>query len=559
MRRGSRGAFALSREAAGLATSRLAWPAGAGLLSAASGVGLLATSGWLITRASERPPVLSLSIAIGAVQAFALSRGLARYLQRLGAHGAALAVLGALRLRLYDLLKARVPGGLPGGGSGEVLSSFVSDAGAVSEGFAKGVTVGVDVTASVLIGTALALLVEPALGLVLLLGALGTVTISCLLARLGRSAEVHEAASRAMLASSVVDTMRSARELVSYGREDLVAERLETARRLAASVAARKAVFGGLARAAAIATAGGALAGLAGASIAAHDAGKLSGVMLAVVVMAALAVLDQCASLPAVLAGTSAAGVAAERLNRLAQLPVPVHEPDRDSSAGALLGMAALESAHVVAPDGTAILRGVSLRLKPGRRTALVGPSGAGKTTAVYALLRFVACSQGRASVGGVDVSELSREAISRLVAWVAEETYVFAASLADNLSLGRHSASDAECLVALERSGLLGWYESLPEGLSTVLGAGGRPMSAGEAQRLGMARALLAGSSVLLLDEPTAHLDPATSAEVLAELLAAAGRRSVLVVSHEPGIGAYVDEVVSLLGGQVAGRSPAR
>jgi thiol reductant ABC exporter CydC subunit len=503
--------------------------------------------------------VLSLSIAIGAVQAFALSRGLARYLQRLGAHGAALAVLGALRLRLYDLLEARVPGGLPGGSSGEVLSSFVSDANAVSEGFAKGVTVGVDVTASILIGTALALLVEPALGLVLLLGALGTVTVSCLLARLGRSAEVQEAASRALLASSVVDTMRSARELVSYGREDLVAERLQAARQLAARAAARKALFGGLARAGATATAGGALVGLIGAGLVVHDAGRLTGVMLAVVLMAALAVLDQCASLPAVLSGTSAASAAAERFNGLARLPVPVQEPGQDRGADVVPGTAALESADVAAPDGTAILRGVSLRLEPGRRTALVGPSGAGKTTAVYALLRFVACSQGRASVGGVDVSELSREAISRLVAWVAEETHVFAASLADNLRLGRPSASEAECLAALERAGLLRWYESLPEGMSTVLGAGGRPVSAGEAQRLGMARALLAGTSVFLLDEPTAHLDPTTSAEVLAELLAAAGGRSVLVVSHEPGIRAYVDEVVSLVQGQVASRSPAR
>jgi ABC-type transport system involved in cytochrome bd biosynthesis fused ATPase/permease subunit len=401
--------------------------------------------------------------------------------------------------------------------------------------------------------------VGPALGLVLLLGALGTVTVSCLLARLGRSAEVQDAASRALLTGSVVDTMRSARELVSYGREDLVAERLQVARRLAASAGVRRAVFGGLARAGAIVTAGGALAGLAGAGLAAHDAGKLSGVMLAVVVMAALAVLDQCVSLPAVLAGTSAAGVAAERFDRLAQLPVPVQEPGRDRGDDALPGTAALESAHVEAPDGTAILRGVSLQLDPGRRTAIVGPSGAGKTTAVYALLRFLACSRGLASVGGVNVSELSRESISRLVAWVAEGAHVFAASLAVNLRLGRPSASEAECLLALERSGLSGWYESLPEGLSTVLGAGGRPMSAGEGQRLGMARALLAGTSVLLLDEPTAHLDPATSDKVLAELLAAASGQSVLVVSHEPGIGAYVDEVVNLVGGQVASRSPAR
>jgi ABC-type transport system involved in cytochrome bd biosynthesis fused ATPase/permease subunit len=117
-------------------------------------------------------------------------------------------------------------------------------------------------------------------------------------------------------------------------------------------------------------------------------------------------------------------------------------------------------------------------------------------------------------------------------------------------------TASDAQCVTVLAAAGLGTWFASLPEGLATTLGAGGRPMSAGERQRLGLARVLLAGDQVLLLDEPTAHIDPASSAGLLDELVGATGSRSVLVVSHEPDLGRLVDEVVTLDGGRVVARS---
>jgi ABC-type transport system involved in cytochrome bd biosynthesis fused ATPase/permease subunit len=141
---------------------------------------------------------------------------------------------------------------------------------------------------------------------------------------------------------------------------------------------------------------------------------------------------------------------------------------------------------------------------------------------------------------------------IARHAAWLAEETHVFAATLSDNLRVARPSASDAECVDALERVGLGAWYRPVPDGLDTILGAGGRPLSAGERQRLGMARAVLSGATLLLLDEPAAHLDPESSPRVLSELLGAAGSRSVLVVSHGPGIAEHVDAVVRLDAGRV-------
>lgn len=529
--------------------------AASGTLAAACGIGLLATSGWLITRASERPPILSLSIAIGAVQAFALGRGAFRYLQRLGVHRLSLSLLGALRVRLYETLEPLVPGGLRAGGSGAVLSGFVDDAESVAEGFAKRVTAAIDVSASVVVGAALACLVRPALGGILLAGAAAVVAVSLASARLARPGADAEAAARSELADAVVDTLRGAPELVAYGREDLVDARLDDLRRRSMAAAWRRSLGTGLGRAAGILLAGAGLLAVVGAGLAVHDAAHLSGVMLAVVVFVALAVFDQLAGLATVLGDVDAARSSKRRLRQLAELEPPAREPAVDHSPPAGPVPATLRDVEI-SLDGDPVLRGVSLDIGPGRRVALSGPSGSGKTTALHALLHFVTPSRGHAAIGGVDASTMRREGIARHVAWMTDDTHLFYASLADNLRLARPSAGDAELLDVLRRVGLSGLYETLPAGLATVLGTGARPVSAGERQRIGMARALLAEGAVLLLDEPTAHLDPLSSPAVLAELLDAAGDRSVLVVSHEPEIAPHVDELVTLAGGRVVERS---
>jgi ABC-type transport system involved in cytochrome bd biosynthesis fused ATPase/permease subunit len=504
--------------------------------------------------------VLSLCVAIGAVQAFSLGRGLARYLQRIGVHGLSLSMLGRLRLHLYDTVVPLVPGALGVNGSGEVLSGFVSDTELVAEGFARSATATVDVTASIGFGTLLATLTEPLLGAVVLAGGLVVVIVSFLLARFGRSLEMRTAVERAELAGSVVQTVLSARELVAFGRQDLVARRLEEVRRRSASLAARRAVASGAARAGVVVAGGGAVMAVTGAGLALCDAHRISGVMLAVVAFATLAVVDQCSNLPAVLAGSVSAGVATARLRRLdniAPLVVePVVEPGGDRSTDAARGAADLVGAQTRGIDGSAVLKDLSFCIDPGEHVALVGPNGSGKTTAVLALLHFVACSGGQARLGGIDVSTLTREGIASLAGWVPDETHVFAASLGENLRLGRPAAADDECWAVLAQAGLAEWARALPDGLSTGMGAGGRQVSAGERQRLGLARVLLAGSPLLFLDEPTAHLDAATAGQVLPELLDAAGNRSVLVVSHDPAIAQRVDRVVALEAGRVSGVS---
>ena len=553
---------------AGLPQRRvLAAAAGAGLLSSICAIGLLATSGWLITRASERPPILDLAVAIGAVQAFALGRGVSRYAQRLAVHGLALEALARLRVWLFDTVEPLVPRGLRDHGAGEaaletgrapgtgaLLHSLVADTETITEAVARSVIAATDVAASVALGTALAWLLDPGAAAALLAAATLSVVLSTLAVRLGRAGAESALQARARLADSVIEAVRSAPELTAFGRRDLVEGRLDPVHRQARHAAFREALSGGGARLAATWAGGAGLLGVVLAGLSLHAGGHLSGVGLAVLVLASLAVLDLCAGLPAALAGLSGGDAAAGRVARLAAIQPPATEPELDHGPTAGPIGAALHDVELwETPASNPILMDVCLEVPEHKRVALVGPSGAGKSSVLHLLLHFLEPSRGAATLGGVDVREMTRAGIARRVAWLDEETHVFAASLGDNLRLSWPEASDAECREALERVGLGRWYAALAEGLQTRLGAGGRPLSAGERQRLGMARALLCQAPVLLLDEPTSHLDPASAPDALRELLGAAGARSVLLVCHEPESAAGVDAVVHLEPGQRA------
>ena len=389
-------------------------------MSAACGIGLLATSGWFITRAAEHPPVFVLSIAIGSVQAFALGRGIARYLQRLSVHDLTLEVLGKLRLSLFDHLEPVVPGGLRE--TSGVFSGFVTDAESVVEAFSKEVTATVDITASIFLGAVIACLIQPQVGIVLVVGALGVVGVSFVTARVGRLGAAREAESRADLAGTVIETMRAAPELIAFGREDLVETRLDAVRRATAGAALSRAVATGLGRAAGIWVSGGALVAIVIEGLHQNRSGHLSATMFAAVVFTALAVFDQCATLPAVLAEKGSGDVAARRVTALSELSPPAPEPERALIPPSGPLTASLREAGVT--FGTIpLLDGLSLDVVPGRRVALVGRSGSGKTTALHSLLHFVECTHGQALLGRVDVRHMSRDGIAERLGWMTQRS----------------------------------------------------------------------------------------------------------------------------------------
>jgi ABC-type multidrug transport system fused ATPase/permease subunit len=211
-----------------------------------------------------------------------------------------------------------------------------------------------------------------------------------------------------------------------------------------------------------------------------------------------------------------------------------------------------LENVAVNAPNGARILERVSLSLRPGRITALIGPAGAGKTTLAYLLPRFLTPAAGRVTWDGVDLESLDVDALRRQIAFVFQETQLFDATLAENLRLGAPAASDAELWRALAQAGAEGFVRALPQQLETPLGRSGGALSAGQRQRVSIARALLRDASLLVLDEPTSALDPETEQQLVASIRDAAKTRAVLVIAHRLSTLRDADEVWRVEGGRV-------
>jgi ABC-type multidrug transport system fused ATPase/permease subunit len=199
------------------------------------------------------------------------------------------------------------------------------------------------------------------------------------------------------------------------------------------------------------------------------------------------------------------------------------------------------------APTAAPVLEDLSLRLAPGGRVALVGPSGAGKTTVVNLLLRFLDPDAGRVTLGGRDLRELRQHDVRDAIGVVEQAPHLFSTTIRENVRLGRTDATDAQIEDALRRARAWDWVAALPQALDTPIGAAGHEVSGGQRQRIALARALLADPRVLVLDEPTAHLDPETATAVARDLLTAAGERSVLLITHRPEGLELVDEVVTL------------
>ena len=192
-------------------------------------------------------------------------------------------------------------------------------------------------------------------------------------------------------------------------------------------------------------------------------------------------------------------------------------------------------------------LDGVSLAVEPGEVLALVGPSGCGKSTLLGVLLGLVTPAAGSVRVGGVELADLDPDAWRARLAWVPQRPHLFKASIAENVRLSRSDASVQEVWAAIEDAGLAEAILRLPEGLDTVLGEGGAGLSAGERQRVSLARAFLRDAPLLLLDEPTASLDGATEQSVIEAIRRLSAGRTVVLVAHRPALIALADRVLPL------------
>jgi thiol reductant ABC exporter CydC subunit len=519
-----------------------------GTLTVVFGVGLMATAGYLISRAAERPPILALTTTIVAVRFFGLARPIARYLERLASHDLALRSLARVRRRVYDRIEPLAPAQLEGYRRGELLDRMVGDVDALQGLYLRGLgpPLVAALTGAVCVGVTAAIL--PSAAAVLAAGLLvGGLAVPALAGRLGRAAG-RRSAARATLTAELVELLRGAPELVAFGREADTVDRIRRADRELVRLARRDAVAAGIADSLAIVVAGATTIGVLAAAVAAHDAGRLDRVLVAALALLALAAFESVTPLSQAARELAATLTAGRNVLELVDWEAAVRDVAEPAPMSRDAPSIALERVTAgYAANEPPVLRNMNLRLEPGRKVALVGPSGSGKTTIVNLLLRFLDPVAGRLTIDGRDAREYAQRDVRGTFALAGQNAHLFDTSIRANLRLARPGAPDSELMAALDRARLAEWVAALPDGLDTIVGEEGMRLSGGQRQRLVFARALLADAPVLVLDEPTAHLDTATAERLVDDVLDASAARTVLLITHRSEGLDRMDEIVAL------------
>jgi ATP-binding cassette subfamily C protein CydC len=504
-----------------------------GVLSLGSALALAGISAWLITRAWQMPPVLDLSVAVVAVRTFAISRGVLHYCERLATHDTALRAAGSARAQIYQRLAHGPATTAARLHSGELVARVGADVDELAEVLVRAVVpisvAAVLALAATLTVAAISLPAAAVLATCMLIAGVVAPWLA------GRAAATQEEVARQHHSErdiSAMTALEHAPELRVAGvLPDLIAEsqRRQHAWGNALDAAARPAA---LAEAVPTAAIGASVLGAVVAGIAL--APTVAPTTLAVLMLLPLSAFEAMTALPAAAVQLTRSRISAGRLLDLAP---PTGTANSSTLPALSIGTGRL-SADVSSGHAAALSHQVKLDLEPGSRLAVTGASGAGKTTLLMTLAGLAPPLRGQVLLDGSELSQLDDAVLHSTVSFFAEDAHIFATTVRDNLLVARGDCRDDELTAALDAVGLGAWLASLPDGLSTVLTGGAQAVSAGQRRRLLLARAVISPARVVLLDEPTEHLDATDAERVLADLLAPASRlmgqdRTVLVATH--------------------------
>jgi ATP-binding cassette, subfamily C, bacterial CydC len=507
-----------------------------GALSLSSALALAGLSAWLITRAWQMPPVLDLSIAVVGVRTFAISRGVLRYCERLVAHDAALRAAGAARAQIYSRLAHGPTEVATRLHSGDLVARVGADVDQLADVLVRsvlpiGVAAVLALAATVTVGV-----ISPRAAALLAICLLVAGIVAPLLA--AKAATAQEAVARqhhsardvaAMLALEHAPELRVAGRLPSIV---LDSQRRQRAWSDAVDAAVRPAALATAMPTAAIG------ASVLGAAVAAIGmAGSTAPTTLAILMLLPLSAFEATTPLAAAAVQLTRSRIAARHLLELTPKtsPMSAPAPPQRLAATATLSACEVSIAHSGAPTP---LASVTVELKPGARLAITGPSGSGKTTLLMTLAGLLTPRRGEVKLAGTPLRLIGEPELRRAVIFFAEDAHVFATSVRDNLLVARGDCPDRNLAAALNKVGLSAWLAGLPDGLDTVLAAGSDALSAGQRRRLLLARAIVSPAGIVLLDEPTEHLDAADAEPILRRLLDPRGgliaaERTVVVATH--------------------------
>ncbi len=583
----------------------------AGLATMVSSIGLMTTSAYIISYAALGPSIAELQVAIVGVRIFGITRGLFRYAERYFSHQVTFRLLARLRVWFYQALEPRAPARLMAYRSGDLLTRIMGDIESLENFYVRVISPPmVALLVSILSFFFLARFDTGLAWLLLIFLFLAGVGLPLFSWIMGRKAGQEIIERRASLGETILDGLQGMPELAAYNQQQHQAELIrrknldlvQAQRRFMHISALQIALAGFLSNA-------GMWAILVGA-IPLVVSGKLDGVYLAVVTLAALNSFEAMGPLPLAAQYLGANLQATRRLLEIVEAPAEVMELPEKSANSAMISMQPLrnqekqgsklimasQAPHLQVKNLTftyprlwedaskfnlsfppgkkdrepglpvtasvsqisslqPALKNLDLDLPPGKRLALVGPSGAGKSTLVNLLLRFWEFQEGQILLDGVDVHHMTPQTVREQLAVISQGTYLFSASLLDNLRLARVKASREEIDEAVKQAGLWEFIRQLPDGYDTWVGEHGMRLSGGERQRVAIARALLKNAPILILDEATANLDSLTEMKILETILAQTNERSLIMITHRLASMQAMHEILVLSQGWVVER----
>jgi ATP-binding cassette subfamily C protein CydC len=534
----------------------LALGIGIALVTVFANMGLLALTSWFVAvmaAAGAAGVAINYLFATAGIRGLALLRTGGRYLERLVTHEGTFRVLSGLRIWLYRRLEPLAPALTEQYQAGELLSRLRADVDTLDDFYIRGLVPAL-VALFGLAGTGAFLAAfSPLLSATTLLFLLTAgLAVPAVVRKVAMPAGRQLVETASSLRSAAVDGVRGLGELMALGahqRQRAWVQQLgrahfregERLNHLAAVSAALATACSGLAAWTAIRI-----------LVPLIRAGRLPAVQLGMLVVLVMASFEAVAGLPRAFELLGKALAAARRVSTLAEASPAVAEPRRRSPRPRHWGVLFEGVRFRYSPEREWALQGVSFEVPSGGRVALVGPSGSGKSTVVNLLLRFWEYQRGAVHVGGHELRLYRSEALRRQIAVVPQSPYLFHSTIRENLLLANPRASRAALLRAVEGACIRGFIEALPEGYDTQVGEAGLRLSAGEARRLAIARALLKEAPILVLDEPTEGLDGATARSVLQAVCALSAKRTLLLITHRPFGLADMESVVVLEAGRV-------
>jgi len=531
-----------------------------GVAVVASNMGLLGAAGYLIATASATHLLIFLLVPMYLVRLLSITRGLARYAERLTAHDVTLRILARLRVWLFDGLMRLEPSVTQTLHSGDTLGRLLGDVDEMQNGylllvspFAVALLIGVVLTGVLhnfddMLALAVAvILVVSGLGLPLLVWVLS------------RGLGHRSLAVRAELSTSLVDTIQGAQDILSH---DYAATQLRHVNAIAGRISAidhRAALSTGAREGIADLLGNAAVLTALALSITLVANRSMQALYLAVPALLVLAAYEAVRPLGAAAQSYDRVQAAGTRLRAIGEGKPVVAERDQ-APPRLVIGSLNFDHVTLVYPGGRKpALMDVTCAIPAGARIALVGASGAGKTSLGQLVLRSWDPSSGVVSLDGVDLRDYRLSDLRSAITMVTQETYIFDDTVRGNLRVARPDATERQMLAALEAAHLTDLLQSLPAGLETPLGEHGTRLSGGERQRLATARALLKDAPILILDEPTANLDPLTEHAVLTALHTLMDGRTTLLITHRLVMMDRMDEILVLDQGRVVERGTDR